>query len=407
MRLLDTARRFLGLDPASSGRPGPTNDWWYTDTPGGSGSSTTGEGALRVGAVYRAVNILANAYAALPLIVYRRTADGGKERATNHPLFLPLRIRPNPWQTAFEYRRNELGHVLLRGNAYSLIVSNGRGEILGLYPLNPTRMRVDQLESWYLRYSYTWEDGTKSTFPQEQIHHLRAFGTDGICGIAPVTLMRTTLSAAQNQEEYGAAQFTQAPRMAGMLKVPGKLDPEQRRELGESFRRTAAGRSGWGSVPVLHQGMEWVQVGMSNEDAQWLEGRKFSVAEIARWFGVPPHKLGDLEKSSFDNMEQSTLDFHQDSMLPWLVNKEQRTAVDLLDDGEEYFAEHLLDNVLRADSLTRAQVHEIYLRNGVRSPDEVRVAENMNKRPDGRGGIYLEQVNATRPIQSPSGAPNA
>lgn len=404
-------RWLAGGDTDPSDRS-PTADFWYTDPTSGMLLSSGGgsqQGALTVGAVYRCVAVLANAVAQLPLKLYRRTYDEagqeiGKEPAKDHPLYRLVAIRPNAWQTGVEWRRHTTALILLRGNAYQLVVTGADGQVEQLVPLRPDRMKVEQLADWRKRYVYTWENGRQQPLAAEEVLHFPALSTDGLEGLSPITLMRRTVGTALDMEDFQSREFTSAPKLAGFLK--SKLDEpdDAQQEHEKAFAAAWRGRRGWHGVPILPPHLEWQDVGVSSRDAQFLESRKFTVTEICRWFGVPPHLAMDLERATFSNIEHQGIDFLTHSVLPWLRLIEDRMTLDLcLAVGDDdLFFEFSVDALLRADSLTRAQTQQIYLGNGVLSPNEVRAIENRNPREG--GDEYLMQVNATRPV---TGAPPA
>lgn len=399
--LIPTLRRFLHGDSQETPRPPDHDDFWYGPAaPRGSsaGQLVTPDTALQVAQVYRAVSIIADAVAVLPMPVYRRGAAAReKERVDDHEVARLLR-RPNPWQTDFEFRRQMQAMVLLRGNAYARIFTDPRsGALAGLVLLHPERMHVEMVDGFRRRYQYTWSDGRRETLLQDEVLHLMALSTDGITGLSPITLARTTIGTAKAMAAYSARQFTDQPKLAGVLTTDAELGDEAARRVEQSMRRNWAGEGNWFGVPVFEQGLKFQSVGMSNEDAQFLDSRRFGVTEIATWFGVPAHMLGDSSRATWGNVESFGVEFLTFTLLPWLRNIESRFGLQFLD--EEHFVEHITDALLRGDGASRADRQVKYLQNGVLSPNEIRALENMNPR-DG-GDDYWESVNAARP--SPKG----
>lgn len=362
-------------------RPGPLDDYWYRPlTRPSAGMSVTPDSALGTSAVYRAVTLLAADLAGLPLHVYRR-AERGKRRAADHYLEPILTGKPNPWQSQIGWREMVMGHLLLRGNAYNRIVPGTDAWIGGLVPMHPGRMRVEQLESGRLRYRYRRADGREEVLTQDEVWHLRGFSMDGICGIGLVELARLSIGLTMAAEEFGAQQFGKRPMISGVLRHPGQFkDEETARRIGRSFQEAFGGPSAWHSVPVLEEGLEWQQVGMTNEDAQFLETRKFQVSDIARWFGVPPHMIGDLERATFSNIEHQSIDYVRHGLMHWLRRWESQIAADLILEPE-YFAEFKVAGLLRADTKTRAESYKIAIESGWMTRNEVREAENLDPLP--------------------------
>jgi len=399
-------RRRSGLRAQTPAPLPPDHPFWYTDP--GTGillhrHAVTAETALGFGPVFRAVSLLAGDVAQLPLIVYRRLEEGGKERAPDHPLADLLAHQPNEWQTAFEFREMLTGHLLLRGNAYALIVPGPSGFVESLVPLHPGRMRVEQLASRRLRYRYAGPNG-EERFNQDELLHLRGISSDGLVGLSPITLMRNAVALGLAAEEFGARQFTDKPLMSGVLKTPHQLTPEQITDTAQSFRAANTGAANWHGVAILQKGLEWQSVGMNNADAEFLATRKFEVTEIARWFGVPPHMLGDLDRSTNNNIEHQGIEYVTHSLGPWLSRWEGTIGRDLILDRRTYFAEFLRDALMRGDTLSRYTAYKIAT--GGRawaSPDEVRERENMNLRGGDLDEIH-EGLGSTRTEGPPAQA---
>lgn len=367
-----------------------------------SGLSITPETALQVTTVYAAVRALSEGVASLPLLLYRRRADGGKERAAEHPLFRLLHRRPNPWQTSYEWREMMQGHVLLRGNAYSWKNAVANGRVRELIPLHPDRMEVEQADDFTLRYHYRPHNAAARTFTQNEVFHLRGLSSDGITGLNPIRLHRESIGLASATLRHGAALFGNGAQPGGVLEHPNALGDQALKHLQQSLEENYS-RGNAHRPMVLEEGMKWHQVGLSNEDAQYLETRKFERSDIAAIFGVPPHKVGDLERATFSNIEQQSLEWVRDSLRPWLVRWEQALLRDVLPEGtNELFVEHLVEGLLRGDSTARKEFYSSMLNWGVLNPNEVRERENLNPRPGGDryfapGNVIVQQADGTPP----------
>ena len=361
--------------PLSSGGGGLT---FLTKT----GIRVNPDNALGVAAFYAAVRVITDTLSMLPLFIYRRRRDGGKERDTSHYLHELLFVQPNPWQTSMEWISMMTGHALMRGNGYSRIVQGPRGFVDQLVPLNPTRTMPRLLDNGELVYEVMDQKGNKEVLPKSEVFHLRSFG-DGIQGIPLLGLMRETLGLAMAAEIYGNRFFKHAGAPSGVFQHPSTLsDPAQER-LVHNFNRTYGGADNAFKVMVLEEGMQWHQVGMNHEDAQLLETRKFTVTEIARWFRIPPHLIGDLERSTFSNIEHQALEFVQYSLLPWVRLWEKTILRDLIIDQRQNFAEFTVDALLRGDTKSRFESYQVAIQNGIMSANEVRSLENLNPRAGG------------------------
>lgn len=316
--------------------------------------------AMQMTAVYSCVRVLSEAIASLPLHLYRFTDSGGKEKATDHPLYFLLHDEPNTEMTSFIYRETMLTHLLLWGNSYSQIIRNGRGEVVGLYPLMPSRMTVDRDEKGNLYYEYMVSDGDNPDLKQgtvrlkpENILHVPALGYDGLVGYGPIAMAKNAIGLAIATEEYGSKFFQNGAAPSGVLEHPGTLkDPAKIRE---SWTQTFGGSGNSGKVAVLEEGMKYSPISIPPEQAQFLETRKFQIEEIARIFRVPPHLIGSMEHSTFSNIEQQSLEFVKYTLDPWVSRLESSMNRRLLSDEEKgkYFVKFNLDGLMRGDYKSR------------------------------------------------------
>lgn len=356
-----------------------TGDLWRRILNGGgmiskAGVRVTDDVGMACAAVFACVRVVSEDVAKLPLILYRRLPNGGKERATDHPLYSLMHDRPNEWQTSFELREMLQGHLELRGNAYAYVNRVGR-EIRELIPITPDRVTVKQREDWEVEYDIR---GDKIRTSRE-ILHLRGLSRDGFTGMSTLEVAREAVGLAVATERHGSRLFANGAHPGGGLKHKKTLSDEAARRLKEDVERATSGENAHRFL-LLEEDMDWVQFGMTSKDSQFLELRKFSVSEIARFWRIPPHKIGDLERATFSNIEHQALEYVTDSLMPRLSRWEQRLNRDLLDDRErgEFFFEFLTDALLRGDTKTRYEAHQIALLNGIKNRNEVRSQENMN-----------------------------
>lgn len=360
--------------------------------------------SMQVTAVYCCVRILSEAVASLPLHLYRYTAEGNREKAADHPLYFLLHSEPNPEMTSFIYRETMMTHLLLYGNCYSQIIRNGKGEVIALYPLMPNRMRVDRDTAGNLYYEYqTSQDEAKTMngsivrLSPHDVLHIPGLGFDGLVGYSPIAMAKNSIGMAIACEEYGAKFFANGATPGGILEHPGVVkDPEKVRE---SWQRAFGGSSNSNKVAVLEEGMKYTPISISPEEAQFLETRKFQIDEIARIFRIPPHMIGDLEKSSFNNIEQQSLEFVKYTLDPWVCRWEQSMERALLSEDEKknYFFKFNVDGLLRGDYQSRMQGYAIGRQNGWMSANDIRALENMDMIPEEEGGnLYLINGNMTK-----------
>lgn len=369
-----------------------------------SGKRVNARSSMQMTAVYSCVRILSEAVAGLPLHLYEYTNGGSKEKAVKHPLYFLLHDEPNPEMTSFVFRETLMTHLLLWGNAYAQIIRNGKGEVMALYPLMPDRMEVDRDEKGWLYYEYTTSSddapiNKKSTVKLRPLDvlHIPGLGFDGLVGYSPIAMAKNAIGMAIACEEYGAKFFANGAQPSGVLEHPGTLkDPSRVRE---SWQQTFGGSQNANKVAVLEEGMKYTPISISPEQAQFLETRKFQINEIARIFRVPPHMVGDLEKSSFSNIEQQSLEFVKYTLDPWVSRWEQSMVRSLLTEEEKkrYFIKFNVDGLLRGDYQSRMTGYATARQNGWMSANDIRELENLDRIPAELGGdLYLINGNMTK-----------
>ena len=354
--------------------------------------------AMQMTAVYSCVRILSETVAGLPLNVYRYNDSGGKEKAFKHPLYRLLHDEPNPEMTSFAFRETLMSHLLLWGNAYAQIIRNARGEVIALYPLMPSKMTVDRDQNGRLFYLYQRgsEDPTalgkssQVTLSPSDVLHIPGLGFDGLIGYSPIAMAKNAIGLAIATEEYGAKFFANGAAPAGVLEHPGTIKDPLR--VKESWNSAYQGSSNAHKIAVLEEGMKYTPIGIAPEQAQFLETRKFQINEIARIFRVPPHMLADLEKSSFSNIEQQSLEFVKYTLDPWVVRWEQSMWRVLFSESEkpEYFIRFNVDGLLRGDYASRMSGYATARQNGWMSANDIRELENLDRISSDLGGdLYL------------------
>ena len=353
---------------------------------------------MQTTAVYACVRILAEAVASLPLHVYEYQDDGGKKLVHDHPLYYLLHDEPNPEMTSFVFRETLMSHLLIWGNAYAQIIRDGAGRVLGLYPLLPDKMEVQRDDKGNIYYVYSRNSDENPTFKEygniklkaEDVLHIPGLGFDGLIGYSPIAMAKNAVGMTLACEEYGASFFANGANPGGVLEHPGVLkDPSKVRESWNSVYR---GVSNAHKIAVLEEGMKYQQIGIPPEEAQFLETRKFQINEIARLYRIPPHMVGDLDKSSFSNIEQQSLEFVKYTLDPWVIRWEQSLQRSLLLPGEKgkYFIKLNVDGLLRGDYQSRMNGYAVGRQNGWFSANDIREMENMNPIPDEEGGnLYL------------------
>ncbi len=354
--------------------------------------------AMQMTAVYSCVRILAETLAGLPLHVYKYNDSGGKEKYLQHPLYRLLHDEPNLEMTSFTFRETLMSHLLLWGNAYAQIIRNARGEVIALYPLMPNKMTVDRDKNGQLFYLYQRSVEDAPTLGKDSlvyldpsdVLHIPGLGFDGLVGYSPIAMAKNAIGLAMATEEYGAKFFANGAAPGGVLEHPGTIkDPQKVRD---SWNAAYQGSTNSHRVAVLEEGMKYQQIGIPPEQAQFLETRKFQINEIARIFRVPPHMLADLEKSSFSNIEQQSLEFVKYTLDPWVVRWEQNMYRSLLMASEKptVFIKFNVDGLLRGDYVSRMSGYATARQNGWMSANDIRELENLDRIPAELGGdLYL------------------
>ena len=390
---------FKSRDKPANRTPGSAYSFFLGGTT--SGKAVTERTAMQMTAVYSCVRVLAEAVAGLPLHLYRVRDDGGKEQALDHPLYRLLHDEPNPEMSSFVFRETLMTHLLLWGNAYAQIIRNGKNEIVALYPLMPNKMTVDRDANGQLYYSYDRgsdeairDDRSMVILRPSDVLHIPGLGFDGLVGYSPIAMAKNAIGMAIACEEYGAKFFANGAAPGGVLEHPGTLKDPQR--IRESWQAAFGGSSNSNKVAVLEEGLKYTPIAISPEQAQFLETRKFQINEIARIFRVPPHMVGDLEKSSFSNIEQQSLEFVKYTLDPWVIRWEQSITRALLSHEEKsrYFVKFNLEGLLRGDYQSRMNGYAIGRQNGWMSANDIRELENLDHIPAEEGGdLYLVNGN--------------
>ena len=357
-----------------------------------SGVAVTPDTAMRNGAVYACVRILAGPQATLPLQIKRRVDDRTREDAYDVPVSKVINRKPNRWQKPHQFKRMMSAHVLLRGNAYALKVKS-RGELQGLIPLNPDRTKTVQNDDLSLTHKYTTTKGGQVEFSQDEVFHLYGLTLNGYSGVTPITYARETIGLALAQEDYGATTFKNGARTSGTLTHPNKLGQDAQDLLKSSLEEFRAGGASEGKFLILEEAMKFERLGMTAVDAQWIESRKLSRSDIAMFYGVPPSMIGDNSGSDSNwgtGLEQKANGFVTFTLEDYLTMWEEGITVDLNDDPKIY-ARYNRAALVKGNLKDRWDAHVKKLQWGVYSPNEIRALEDDNPREG--GDIYYPPPN--------------
>ena len=359
----------------------------------GAGKPVNATTAIQLSTVYACVRVISETVASLPLGVYEATDDGNL-KAGDHPLYHLLHDEPNAEMTSFVFREVMLAHLLLYGNSYSQIIRSGKNTVVGLYPLLPDHMDVDRDSKGNLTYTYTTSDGKTVVIKPQDILHIPGLGFDGIMGYSPIALEKNAIGLGIASEEYGSKFFSNGARPSGILTHPNTV--KNPKAVRESWNSAYGGSSNSNRVAILEEGMTFTPLSIPNNEAQFLETRKFQVDEICRIFRVPPHLVGNLEHATFSNIEHQSIDFAVHTIRPWLVRIEQSMNRALFTDQEKgrFYVQFNIDGLMRGDYKSRMEGYAIARQNGWMSANDIRALENQNPIPKDEGGdAYLVNGN--------------
>lgn len=359
-----------------------------------SGKMVTPRNAVQVSTVYACVRVIAETIASLPLAVYEET-DSGSRKATEHPLYRLLHDEPNTEMTSFVLREVMLSHLLLWGNSYSQIIRTGKNHIVGLYPLLPDHMDVDRdVRTGKLVYTYTTTNGERVRIDPTDVLHIPGLGFDGIMGYSPIALEKNAIGLGIAAEEYGSTFFKNGARPSGVLTHPNTVKDPKR--LRDNWNAAYGGSSNGGKVAILEESMSFTPISLPNNEAQFLETRKFQVEEICRIYRVPPHLVGNLDRATFSNIENQSIDFAVHTIRPWLVRIEQAMNRALFSEKEKgrFYVQFNMDGLMRGDYKSRMEGYAIGRQNGWLSANDIRALENLNPISEEEGGSqYLVNGN--------------
>lgn len=338
--------------------------------------------AETISTVFACVQAIAETIAGLPLILYRYLPDGDRERAIDHPLYRVLHDAPNANQTALEFREQLTAQVLLWGNAYAEITADGNGNVTALTPLHPRNVTVVRLPSGRIRYDVADpETGRVRPLLADEVLHLKDRTDNGIVGKSRIQLAREMLGGVLAQQEHGNTTFRNGARLSGVLQTPNVMTDDSIKRLSDSWTAQFAGVGNSGKTAILENGLEYSQLSMSNEDAQWLQSRQFSVEEVCRIFRVPPVLVADLRHANFSNSVEMNRWFVAHTLRRWLTMWEESCERSLLPPiaRTRYFIEHSVEALLRGDSKGRAEFYASGITAGWLLPSEARRLENLPK----------------------------
>lgn len=384
-RLLGRNQQVQASDASSVGNP---SSWLLQAVGGGpsaSGVNVGPDSSLAQATVYSCVRVLTETVAMLPIHLYQAKSEDDRKKAVGHPLYKILHIRPNRWQTPFSFKEMMMGHALLRGNAYAQIVRDGAGDVQEIIPLHPDRVKVMIDSDDMPVYQVTFRSGRTVMMRADEVVHFHGLSSNGYVGVTPITLHRDTIGLALATQEFGSRLFSNGARPSGVIKFPKDSKPLSKEgfdRLKTSWEQAHGGLSNANKTAILEYGAEWQSLGMTSEDAQFLDTRKMQRTEICAIFRVPPHMVMELEFATFSNIEHQYIQFLIGGLGPWITRFEQalmRACLSTSEQDEGYYVNFNPDAILRGDTKSRYEAYSVATGGQPwMTQNEIRKKENMN-----------------------------
>lgn len=376
---------FLSSAPrADAGDRSPSGSFWFE--PIGirtsAGVRVTSQSAMGLPAVYACVQVLAKSFALMPFCLWEPSETSRKKRPDHwlHRLFCKA---PNGFQSPFEWRMMLMGHLALRGNAFCQVTSNARGDVVDLLPLHPDRMRMEFTSNGNFRYLYTDERGREIRYLRSEIWHLRWLSSDGYVGLSPIEVARDAIGEGLAMQSFASRFYVNDARPGGWVELDGRFSTDKAKQDWVSSWHKNYGGANARKVAVLEKGMKYHELKLSNADAQFVEGRARNLADIARIWGVPPHKIQDLGKSTNNNIEHQSIEFWSDTMAP--IGKAWASSAEffLLGPDSTLDVEFDTASLMRGDGKSRSERLKNLVLGGLMKPNEGRQEEGYDPAPGG------------------------
>lgn len=366
----------------------------------GSGVSVNTTKAMQYSAYASCIRVIAESVGMLPLFLYQQQGES-RRKARQHPLYQVLNVRPNPYMTARQFWTMCGAHLAARGNFYAYKVYVG-GKVAELIPFPMGAVKPKLRKDWSKAYEVTL-NGRPAVLTDKEVMHVHVFTLDGVSGLDPISYMREALGEGIASDQQASKQFANGSKLSGVLSTDGTLTDDAYQRIRDSWETTYGGSANAYKVAILEAGLKFWPVTMTNEQAEFTALRKYKRSEMAGLFRVPPHKIGDLDKATFSNIEHQAQEFVSDCLMPYLTAIEASVLVSLLDerDRDSHFAKFNVNALLRGDMAARASFYHSLTQDGAISPNEIRELEDWNPR-DG-GDIYLTPMNMAingKPIES-------
>jgi HK97 family phage portal protein len=379
MKIFSAIRKYIKNLSLTDPKAWDSSLWRLFGSQSASGEVVNEYTSLNYSAVWNAVSLIAGTVSSLPLHLLR-SDDNRQKKAIEKPLYRVMSTKPNPFMTSKVLRETMTMHLLTWGNAYAEIVRNGYGNIAELWPIAPNRV-TPKIENGAIVYNIA-VGGQVVKLGRDRILHLIGPSFDGFIGYSIIALARKSIGLSMAMETFGSQYFGQGTHPGVIVSHPKSLSPTSHSNLKASLTEEYSGLGKSHRLMLLDEDMKLVNVGIPPEDSQFLESRQFQITEIARWFNLPPHKLKDLTRSSFNNIESEQISFVTDSILPWLIGIEQFYNTQLLTENEQWkenlYFKHNVEGLLRGNAEARAKYYQAMWNVGAMSINEIRGKEDMD-----------------------------
>lgn len=352
--------------------------------------------ALQTTAVFACVRLLSESIASLPLFLYRKT-ETGKEKATNNPLYGVLHDVPNPETDSFQFWQAFIANMLIYGRGYAEVVRNNAGQIVQMWNITTPYVRVRRnSETQELEYVVTPSGKEQFILRKDQVFRVDWFSMDALNAFRPLELAQNAIGLGEAAEEFAADYFKNGTNAGGFITYPEGMTADQIESFQKQVREKHEGLSNSARLLFLEQGSQFIKASNTPEESQMLETRKFQVEEVARFYNVPLHMIGDLDHATFSNIEQMSLNYVIYTLRPYLVRIEKAITAQLLMPQERatYFPKFSVEGLLRGDYKSRMEGYAVARQNGWMSSNDIRELEDMDHIPPEEGGdAYLANGN--------------
>lgn len=356
-----------------------------------SGVNVTPDTAMKYAPVFACVKVLAESVGMLPLHLYKELGRA-KEKDKAHGLYYLLHDEPNDYQTSQEFLEMLVAHVCLRGNFYAYI-NWVRGEARELLPFNPDSVTPILDDDYNVKYKVVFANGTSDILDEKNVFHIKGMTLDGFTGLSVINYARDSIGLGIATERHGSKLFSNGARPGGILSTEQKMDQKQINLIRENWNTTQGGMENAHRTAILQGGLQWAAIGMTSEDSQFLDTRKYQRSEVAGLFRVPLHMINDLDRSTNNNIEHQGQEFVTFALMPYLTRIEKRIKKSLIQRKQKatHFAKFNVGALVRGDMKTRAEWYAKLINWGIMSPNEARELEDMNPREG--GDEYLTPMN--------------